>query len=83
MGNPILTEPDPRTPAAQRHPGAWLPGSGAADRGAEYGAPSVNGQVSYGPQRQAAPAGHPGGDETAPSLGDVAGRGPAIGDIRR
>lgn len=79
----VSTEPDPRSPAPQRHPGAYVPGA-AGDRGAEYGAPAAPaGIVSFGPQHHPGRAGDAGRDEHPPSLGDIVGPAPAIGEIRR
>ena len=79
----IFTEPDPRSPGAQRFPGAYTPGDLTTDRSAEYGGPATRtGVVSFTPQRQPGADGRAGMDERPPSLDDIVGPAPAIGETR-
>lgn len=76
----ILTEPDVVSPRPVAHPGAWLVGADHADRGAEYGAPSLVGAaVTFTPQAAPNRAGDAGRDIPPPSLGDIIGPRAAIG----
>jgi hypothetical protein len=85
MSGVILTESNPRSPRPVAHPAAYRPGAAAAaDRGAEYGAPSTTtGVVSWSPQHAPGHADDAGHDEPAPTLADVIGPAPAIGEVRR
>lgn len=76
---PTLTEPDPSSPDPVPRTGAWLLGAGQLDRGAEYGAPSMSGVLSFRPQHAAGWGGHAGQDVPQADLGSIIGPRAAIG----